>query len=134
MANADIGEERGCYTLAHQIFLIDNRGVVFEQISQWLLVILLPLATFLFAWAGRENYRTHGSSFDSKILFISGVFNMIYFWEEFVLCSVTGNLIKLSYATFIILYLYHNFEKVLDQMERDMEAMDEQSPLTATQP
>ena len=102
--------------------------MLFEQISQWLLVILLPLATFLFAWAGLQNYRTHGgSSFDSKILIISGVYNMIYFWEEFVLCSVTGNLIKLIYATCIILYLYQNFEKVLDNMENEMETMEQRS-------
>ena len=52
---------------------------------------------------------------------------MIYFWEEFVLCSVTGNLIKLIYATCIILYLYQNFEKVLDNMESEMETMEQRS-------
>ena len=122
----------GCYIQSHQIFLIDNRGVVFEQMSQWLLVILLPLATFAFAWAGVQNYRTHGSSFDSKILFISGVFNLIYFWEEFVMCSAVGNLLKVVYATFILVYFYHNFEKVLDKMETDLEDMEPRERRTSS--
>jgi len=42
----------GCYLSSHAIYLIDNKGVLMEQIFQWLTVFVLPAATLVFVIAG----------------------------------------------------------------------------------
>jgi hypothetical protein len=40
-------------------------------------------------------------------------------------CSESGQMIKIIFVTAMILYLFFNFEKVLDQMETEMNAQKE---------
>ena len=49
----DIDEDPvGCYIDEQEIFLIQNNEVVVQQISQWLLVVVLPVTTIVFVYAG----------------------------------------------------------------------------------
>jgi hypothetical protein len=50
------------------------------------------------------------------------VYNGIYLFEDMVHCSESGQMIKIIFVTAMILYLFFNFEKVLDQMETEMNA------------
>lgn len=90
LAEETLDEGIGCYLSSHEIYLIDNRGVLAEQIFQWMLVFLLPVATLVFAIAGVRAFRTHGCSFDSIVLFLCGVYNVIYIYEDMVHCSEIG--------------------------------------------
>jgi hypothetical protein len=53
-----------------------------EQFIQWVMVVMLPLATLVFAFAGVQAFRTHGCSFDSIVLFLCGAFNLVYLMTD----------------------------------------------------
>ena len=48
----EFDSQHGCFNDPHEIFLTDNQGVVMQQISQWIIVIILPLTTLIFVFAG----------------------------------------------------------------------------------
>lgn len=83
-------DEGGCFNVESEIFLFDNKGVVMQQISQWLIVVILPITTFFFLYAGIKAHRTHGFSFDSIILYLAAVYNLIYMFEDLIKCTPTG--------------------------------------------
>lgn len=77
----EVDEPVGCFTDEHEIFLINNQGVVVEQIAQWFLVISLPLTTLVFVWAGVQAARTHGCrEFDSVVLYLCAIYNLFFMW------------------------------------------------------
>ena len=80
-------ETQGCYNVEQEIFLIENNGVIMQQISQWLIVVILPITTVIFITSGVQAWRTHGCSFDSIVLFLCAIYNLIYMFEDLIKCS-----------------------------------------------
>ena len=71
------GDELGCYIDEHEIYLIQNHDVVVQQISQWLIVMILPITTLIFVYAGWQAQRTHGfCAFDSMVLYLCAIYNL----------------------------------------------------------
>jgi hypothetical protein len=58
-----------------------------QQVSQWLILLTLPITTIVFAGAGIEAQRTHGCSFDSLVLYLCAFYNMFFLFEYLVVCS-----------------------------------------------
>ena len=91
-----------------------------EQISQWLVVIILPITTIFFIFAGVRAQQTYGCSFDSLVLYLSALYNMVYMFEDLIKCSLTGQMFMIFIYTAGILYLFYNFELIVKTMEKEM--------------
>lgn len=110
----------GCYIDDRAIYLIDNEGVLVEQLSQWFIVIMLPITTLVFVWAGVGAARTHGClEFDSVVLYLCAIYNLLFMWEHLVKCTTIGMFLKTFFSTGIILYLIYNFEELLSSLEKN---------------
>ena len=96
-----------------------------EQISQWLVIIILPLTTVVFIAGGIQACRTHGFSFDSNVLFLCAIYNLIFLFVDQIKCSSTGEMFKAVCYTAGILYLFFNFEIILNKLEKDLTALKE---------
>ena len=121
-------ESQGCrHDVSQEIFLVSNNGVVMQQIAQWMLVIVLPVTTIVFIGGGIQACRTHGCAFDSIVLYLCAIYNMIYMFEDLIKCSEAGQLTKTVCYTAGILYLFFNFEQMLTDMEADLQALQANS-------
>ena len=107
--------EHGCYTSrAPGISLLDSHGILLKQITQWCMVIIVPILTILFSYAGVQAWRTHREfSFDSNVLFLCAIYNAVFFVTNTIRCSAVAQYIDILLVTAIILYLYYNFETVI---------------------
>ena len=119
-AQFDLESDQGCYLAEHELYLLNNRGVLLHQISQWLMVLVLPITSFIFTFAGIRAFKTHGPSFDSIVLFLCASYNVLYLVRGVALCENSIQLATILFMTGMILYLYVNFEKVLDNLEKEM--------------
>ena len=118
-------DNEGCYNISMDSFLIENNGVVMEQIAQWLVIIILPITTIIFVAGGIQACRTHGFSFDSNVLFLCAIYNMIFLWIDQIQCTESGEIIRNFCYSLGILYLFFNFEWILKGMEKDIDEMKE---------
>jgi hypothetical protein len=121
----ELDGSQGCFIDSHVVYFIDNNGVLAEQIAQWLIVVILPVTTLIFIFAGVQANRTHGCSFDSLVLFASGFYNLLFMSTELVYCNAAAQLLRILYVTAMILYLYYSFEQVLNAMDSDMQELRE---------
>ena len=81
------------------------------------MIIVVPILTMLFGYAGAQAWRTHrGFSFDSNVLFLCAIYNAVFFLTNMVRCTAVAQYIDFMLVTAIILYLYYNFESVLREM------------------
>lgn len=101
-----------------------NRGVFVQQVAQWLLVTILPITTCVFLVSGTKAFRIHGCSFDSIVLFLCAAYNLLYIVRGTAICTDTIQLSIILFMTGMILYLYVNFEVVIDNMQREMIATE----------
>lgn len=85
------------------------------------------MTTFAFLYAGYQAQRTHGCSFDSIILYIAAIYNMIYIFEDLIKCSDPGQITQITFYTGGILYLFYNFEIMLKSMDKDLDSIRKQS-------
>ena len=110
-------ESLGCYIEDRAIYLVDNNGVLVEQLSQWFIVIMLPITTLVFVWAGVGAARTHGClEFDSVVLYLCAIQNLLFMWDHLVKCTTIGMFLKTFFSTSIILYMIYNFEELLSSL------------------
>lgn len=86
------------------------------------MVTALPITMLIFIVSGVRAFRTHGCSFDSIVLFLCAGYNALYIFRGCIICENSIQLATIIYMTAMILYLYTNFEKVIDNMEREMRA------------
>ena len=100
--------------------------------EQWITVVLLPVTTFVFIFAGVQAHRTHGCTFDSIVLYLCAFFNLFYMFEDFIDCSESGQFLKITYVTGMILYLFANFEEMLKNMELENDRMRNRINRSAT--
>lgn len=110
-----------CFVSRKEIFLINNRGIISEQIIQWLALILMPIFTVLLIYAGILAKRTHRKlSFDGMCLFTVAVFNTVYLFNQFVRCTPFGLILNLYLSTCLILFTFYNFQIVVRGTEREV--------------
>ena len=94
------------------------------QIAQWSLIIALPITTIVFLCAGIQAHRTHGGlSFDSMVLYLCAIYNVIFLVEDLIHCTAGGQLVKNLFVTCMILYLLYNFKQLLTDLEEDLEVI-----------
>lgn len=86
------------------------------------MVTILPITSIVFILAGLRAFRTHGCSFDSIVLFLCAAYNLLYLFRGLIICENSIQLVTILFMTGMILYLYVNFEKVLDNLEKEMNA------------
>ena len=91
-----------------------------EQIAQWLVVICLPITTILFIFAGVRAQETYGCHFDSLVLYLSALYNMVFMFEDLIKCSRAGQMTMIFIYTAGILYLFYNFEQIVKHLEKEM--------------
>ena len=48
---------------------------------------------------------------------------MFYMYEDLIKCTSSGQFLQIAFTTSIILYLFWNFEEMLNSMERDNKAI-----------
>lgn len=83
---------------------------------------------------GCQAQRTHGCSFDSFVLYLCAIYNLFFLFEYFVKCSSAGMFLKALFVTSMILYMFYNFELLLDQLEKQNETLRKQIISSATNP
>ena len=122
--HGDVQEEHhvGCFIDDHEIYLIQNHDVVVQQIQQWLIVIILPITTIIFVYAGWQAQRTHGfGAFDSMVLYLCAIYNLFQLYQQLITCTPQLMFVQMLYVTSMILYLFYNFEALLEQLAQDNE-------------
>ena len=101
-----------------QFHLGNESNNVVQSVGGWLYISTIPLLTGLFFFAGIQAVRTHREcSFDSNVLFLSGMYNIVFLLQNFIQCQLFMQYLGLLLVTMTILYLYFNFENVLQEMK-----------------
>ena len=113
----------GCTIDQREIYLVNNQDVVIHQISQWLMVCILPFTTLIFIFAGVQAHRTHGCSFDSIVLYLCAFYNLFYMYEDLIRCTDPGQFLQIVFMTGVIQYLFFHFEEMLTSMDKDLQAI-----------
>ena len=88
--------DRCYYCKDSPLFLFDSRGVLLEQIVEWIVAFYLPFTIFMFLYAGFKAYKTYGEmTFDSGVCFASAVIDIVVFCQIFIGCQHIPALLNL---------------------------------------
>ena len=109
----------GCHISdAPQFHLGDDQNNIVQSLGGWFYICLIPILTVIFFFSGIQAMRTHREcNFDSNVLFLSGLYNVVFLTQNFISCQIACQYLNLLLVTLTILYLYYNFSKVLEEMK-----------------